>query len=127
MSSGADPNRGDNPNEVITGVLDSLRQSRTLLFDPCPRNIDLCRLTVAQCTRKIAKLLEGDRAGWNRGELMTSLLLVRGELSAITKLLDSAAAFRRDMLKVISAATRPHVVEFDAATDQKVRRVHVLG
>jgi hypothetical protein len=127
MSSGASPNSGDNPNQVIAGVLDSLRQSRTLLFDPCPRNIDLCRLAVAHCTRKIAKLLEGDRGGWNRRDLVASLLLVRGELGAITKLLDSAAAFRRDMLKVISEATRPNVVEIDAAADQKVRRVHVLG
>jgi hypothetical protein len=57
-------------------------------------------------------------------------LLVRGELSAIAKLLDSAAAFRRDMLKAISGATRPHVVEWTPplwTNDEKARRVHVLG
>ena len=44
--------------------------------------------------------MEGDRAAWNGSELKDALLKMRGELSAIAKLLDSAAAFRRDMLNV---------------------------
>jgi hypothetical protein len=122
---------GLSPDQVIAGVLDLLRQSRVLLLDPCPRNIDRCRLTVIQCAHRVGRLLEGDRAAWKSADLKASLLLVRAELGAIAKLLDSAAVFRRDMLKVISAATRPHVVEVDAdALDQraqKARGVHVLG
>jgi hypothetical protein len=128
------------PDQVIAGVLDSLRQSRALLLDPCPRNIDRCRLAITQSVHKVGKLLEGDgpdwkSPGWKSLALKNSLVLVRGELSAIAKLLDSAAVFRRDMLKVISSATRLHAVEMDTAPhqhdqdqhDQKVRRVHVLG
>jgi hypothetical protein len=119
------------PDQVIADVLDSLRQSRVLLLDPCPRNIDRCRLAITQSVHKVGKLIEGDRSAWKSPGLKASLLLVRGELSAIAKLLDSAAVFRRDMLRVISGATRPHVVELDAAAldrhDQKARRVHVLG
>jgi hypothetical protein len=128
MTSGANPG---SPDQVIAGVLDSLRQSRVLLHDPCPRNIDRCRLVITQCVHKVGKLLEGERAARKSSDLKRSLLLVRGELGAIAKLLDSAAVFRRDMLKVISNATRPHMVEPDAATpeqrDQKACRVHVLG
>jgi hypothetical protein len=116
------------PNQVIAGVLDSLRQSRTLLLDPCPQNIDCCRVAIAQCVNKVGNLMEGDRAAWNGRDLKASLLQVRGELGAIAKLLDSAAAFRRDMLKVISGASRrSHVIEIDAIPDEKARRVHVLG
>jgi hypothetical protein len=128
------------PDQVIAGVVDSLRQSRALLHDPSPRNIDRCRLVITQCAHKVGKLLEGDRAAWKGLDLKNSLLLVRGELSAIAKLLDSAAVFRRDMLKVISGATRLHAVEAvemdtaaldlrdqDQHDQQKVRRVHVLG
>lgn len=43
---------GSSPNRIIAGVLDSLRQSRALLLDPCPQNIDLCRSAVAQCVLK---------------------------------------------------------------------------
>jgi hypothetical protein len=118
---------GPDPDQVIAGVLESLRQSRALLLDPCPRNIDRCRLVITQSVHKVGRLLEGDRAAWKNPGLKDSLLQVRGELSAIAKLLDSAAVFRRDMLKVISGATRPHVVEIDAVSDQKVRRVHILG
>ena len=116
------------PNQVIAGVLDSLRQSRALLLDPCPQNIDCCRAAIAQCVNKVGTLMEGDRGAWKSRDLKVSLLQVRGELSAIAALLDSAAAFRRDMLKVISGAThRPHVIEIDTIPDQKARRVHVLG
>jgi hypothetical protein len=118
---------GVTPDQVIAGVLDSLRQSRVLLLDPCPRNIDRCRLAITQAVHKVGKLIEGDRSAWKSPDLRDSLLLVRGELSAISKLLDSAAAFRRDMLKAISVATLPHVVEIDAVSDQKARRVHILG
>jgi hypothetical protein len=126
---------GLSPDQVIAGVLDSLRQSRVLLHDPCPRNIDRCRMVITQCVHKISKIIEGDRAAWKSAGLKDSLLQVRGELSAIARLLDSAAVFRRDMLRVISGATRPHVVELGAAAapdqhdphDQKARRVHVLG
>jgi hypothetical protein len=124
MISGTNPG---SPDQVIAGVLDSLRQSRVLLHDPCPRNIDRCRLVITQCVHRVGKLLEGDRSTWNSPTLKASLVQVRGELSAIAKLLDSAAAFRRDMLKVISGATRPQVVKIDAIPDQKARRVHVLG
>jgi hypothetical protein len=92
------------PDQVIAGVLESLRQSRALLLDPCPRNIDRCRLAITQSVHKIGKLLEGDRAAWKSLDLKRSLVLVRGELSAIAKLLDSAAVFRRELLKVISSA-----------------------
>jgi hypothetical protein len=145
MSAGPDPGVSA-PDQVIAGVLDSLRQSRALLLDPCPRNIDRCRLAITQSVHKIGKLLEGDGPAWKSPawkslDLKNSLVLVRGELSAIAKLLDSAAVFRRDMLKVISGATRLHAVEHRAEMDtaafdlrdqdqrgqQKVRRVHVLG
>lgn len=75
---------------------------------------------------EVRQLAEGDRTGWDR-ELKLSLLLVRTELGAIAKLLDSAAAFHRDLLKVISGATPCQVVEINAPADQKARRVHVLG
>jgi hypothetical protein len=116
------------PNQVIAGVLDSLRQSRGLLLDPCPQNIDSCRVAIAHCVSKVGILIEGDRAAWKNPDLKTSLLQVRAELGAIAKLLDSAAAFRRDMLTAISGATRrPPIVEIDSVPDQKARRVHVLG
>jgi hypothetical protein len=59
-------------------------------------------------------------------DLRSSLLLVHGELNAITVLLDSAAAFRRDMLKAIADATSSKVVAIDAVPN-RVRHVHVLG
>jgi hypothetical protein len=131
MNSGSHPGvaaaTGLSPDRVIAGVLDLLRQSRVLLLDPCPRNIDRCRLTVMQCVHKVGRLVEGDRSAWNSRDLKASLLQVRTELSAIAKLLDSAAAFRRDMLTVISAATHPRASQTDPVPDQKARHVHVLG
>jgi hypothetical protein len=139
-ASGMNVEAGD-PNRVIAGVLDSLRQSRGLLLDPSPRNVDCCRVAVAQCTQTVGKLA-ADRAGWDRGQLTASLLLVRCELGAITELLDSAAVFRRDMLKAISDASRhaapialaarsdqfmPIDSHANQSADQKVPRVHVLG
>jgi len=121
MSPGADP------NAIAAGVLDTLGRSRALLLDPSPRNIDWCRLAISQSVQKIAGLMQGDRSRWNNNELRDSLLQIRAELSGISKLLDSAAALRRDRLKGISATTPSHVVEFDSEAVETVRRVHVLG
>lgn len=117
---------GDNPNQVIAGVLDTLRQSRAMLLDPSPRNIDSCRVAVAGCIARVSRLAETDRANWNSPALRDSLQLMQRELNGITALLDSAARFRRDMLKTISEATPSPVISIDAGSD-KVRHVHVLG
>jgi hypothetical protein len=117
---------GDNPRQVIAGVLDTLRQSRAMLLDPSPRNIDRCRAALASCIDAIKPIVEADCAGWSSRELEESLLLMRGELSAIMRLLDSAAVFRRNMLKVVSDATPRNVIAIDA-NPHKVRHVHVLG
>jgi hypothetical protein len=116
----------ESPNQVMAGVLSSLRQSRALLLDPSPQNIDCCRMAVSQCVQKVGHLVASDRATWNARELQPSLLLVQTELTAIAGLLDSAAVFRRDMMRTISVASLPKVVEIDSAP-QKVRHVHVLG
>ena len=115
------------PTEVITGVVDSLRQSRELLLDPSPRNVDCCRVAIAQCIQKVAGLMEGDRSRWNKHELRPPLLQIRGELGALSNLLNSAAAFRRGMLTAVSAAERPRAISADAGDVQTVPHVHLLG
>jgi hypothetical protein len=126
----------DNPSLIVAGVLETLRASVTLLLDPSPSSIDRCRNAVAQCVGKIAKLIESDRTGCDNRELRTALLLVRGELRAIQGLLDSAAAFKRNMLKAIAQATPATVFQpgaFQAtvqaidAAPKKAGCVHVLG
>jgi hypothetical protein len=116
---------GDDPSQAIARVLDTLRQSRALLLDPCPGNIDRCRAAIAHCVPTVANLAQTDRGRLNIGETRDGLLLVRRELGAIAGLLDSAAVFRRGMLKAISDATRPKVAEVETPA-QKVRHVHVL-
>lgn len=113
------------PEAAIAGVLEILRQSRALLLDPNPQNIDRCRAGVALCVRNFGRIADADLSASN-SHLAPSLLLVRRELSAIAQLLDSAAAFRRDMMRVTSQASRPQVVAIDASP-QKAGRVHVLG
>lgn len=115
------------PAEIIAAVLDTLRQSRNLLLDPSPRNIDWCRIAVSQCAHKIAGLMQRDRAQWDKNELSHALLRIRSELRAIANLLDSAAAYRRGMLSALSAANRPPVADLGPGTAQTVRGVHVLG
>lgn len=121
MTAGADP------GTVVAGVLDSLRQSRTLLLDPSPQNIDWCRMAISQSAQRIADLINGDRSRWNQQELTRSLLKIRSELNSISKLLDSAAAFRRNRMKGISGKTPVQAVEYDAEADEMVRHVHILG
>jgi hypothetical protein len=121
---------GDDPNHAIAGILETLRQSRAILLDPSPRNIDRCSSALASCIQKIGGIIEADRPmcenQLDNRDLRRSLLLVHGELNAITGLLDSAAAFRRDMLKAIAQATPSNVVPIDAVPN-RVRHVHVLG
>jgi hypothetical protein len=116
---------GLQPDKLIAGVLETLRQSRALLLDPTPQNIDRCRAGVALCVRNFGVIVDADRSG-SSSHLEPSLLLVRRELSAIAGLLDSAAVFHRNMMTVTSQASRPRVVEIDASP-QKAGRVHVLG
>jgi len=117
---------GDDPNQAIAGILETLRQSRAILLDPSPQNIDRCSSALAGCIQKIGGIIEADRSPQDNRDLRRSLLRVHGELNAITGLLDSAAAFRRDMLKAITEATPSNVVRIDAAPN-RVRHVHVLG
>ena len=118
---------GREPGPVMAEVLQTLRQSRALLHDPSPRNIDQCRTAIAQCVNNVAGLMGADRSGWNTHSLTQALLEVRSELSALAKLLDAAGAYRRDILKAISAAVHPPVSRIHDAAGQTVRRVHVLG
>jgi hypothetical protein len=118
---------GTDPHPVIAGVLDTLRQARKLLLDPSPRNIDACRVAVFQCVHKVVTVMESDRADWQKEALTNLLLDMRAELSAIAGLLDSAAAFRRNMLKAAPAATRILAIDIDPAATQTVPRVHMLG
>lgn len=118
---------GTDPITVVAGVLAVLRQSRALLLDPSPRNIDCCRVAISQSVHRIVDLMQGDRSQWNKKELSESLQQVRGELGGISNLLDSAAALHRNRLKGISASTPSPVVEFDGDAVETVRRVHILG
>jgi hypothetical protein len=118
---------GTDPSPVIAGVLDTLRQARSLLLDPSPQNIDVCRLSVFQCVHKLVAAMEGDRSDWQKKELTNLLLDMRSELSSISDLLDSAAAFRRNMLHRAPHSTRDLAADIDPAATQTVRRVHVLG
>lgn len=97
-----------------------------MLLDPSPRNIDRCRAALAGCIDRVKWIVEADRAKYNSGDMEDSMILMRGELTAIMRLLDSAALFRRDMLKAVSDATPKNVVAIDAGP-HKVRHVHVLG
>lgn len=115
------------PNEVIAGVLDALRQSRSLLIDPSPRNIDWCRVAISQCIHKIGGLMQADRSQWNKHELSDAVVQIRGELTAIAKLLDSAAAYRRGMLSALAAENRPLAIDPDPDASQTVPGVHVLA
>ena len=118
---------GTDPDSVIAAVLETLREARAALLDPSPRNIDWCRAAVSQSVQKVVSVMEGDRAAWNRDELRCSLLEMRRQLSAITTLLDSAAAFRRNMLKASQRTSPAQVAGIDAAFMETARRVHVLG
>jgi hypothetical protein len=118
---------GTDPSPVIAGVLDTLRQARSLLLDPSPRNIDACRLSIFQCVHKLVTAMEGDRADWPKKELTNLLLEMRSELSAISDLLDSAATFRRNMLIHAPRSTRTLAMDIDPAVTQTVGHVHVLG
>jgi hypothetical protein len=118
---------GTGPDRVIAAAFDTLRQSRDILLDPTPRNIDSCRAAISQCVQKIVDLMQGDSSVWNRDELRHSLFAVRRELGAVSNLLDSAAVFRRDMLKAVSGATRSRAIDINTAAPQTVARVHVLG
>jgi hypothetical protein len=118
---------GSDPSPVIAGVLDTLRQARSLLRDPSPQNIDVCRLSVFQCVHKLVTAMEGDRSDWQKTELTNLLLDMRSELSAISDLLDSAAAFRRNMLHAAPRSTHTLAIDVDPGATQTVRLVHVLG
>ena len=111
---------------VIAGVLDTLRESRLLLLDPSPQNIDRCRSAIGHCVRKVSEIFDADRSAWNSSDLHSYLVEIRGELKAIEGLLDTAAAWRRDLLSVMSAASRARVVDISDGV-RKAGRVHVLG
>jgi hypothetical protein len=115
------------PDRLIADSLDSLKRSRLLLLDPNPQSIDYCRIVMTQCTATIEGLIrDPNQLSTASPAFTTSLKLVRKELGAIAGLLDSAAAFRRDMLKVTCEATPTPAIPIDAS-GTKARRVHVLG
>ncbi len=118
---------GTDPSPVIAGVLETLRQARRLLLDPSPQNIDVCRLSIFQCVHKLVTAMEGDRSAWPKTELTNLLLDMRSELSAIADLLDSAAAFRRNMLIHVPRSTRTLAIDIDPSATQTVSRLHMLG
>jgi hypothetical protein len=120
-------NSETNPDQLIADSLESLRQCRLLLLDPSPQSIDYCRIVMAQCTERIEGLIRDPNLVLStNGAFTSSLRLIRRELGAIAGLLESAAAFRRDMLRVTCGATPAPVVPIDAP-GIKARRVHVLG
>jgi hypothetical protein len=84
-------------------------------------------MAISQSVQHVVNAMQGDRSAWNKKELKNLLLGVRQELNAIDSLLDSAAAFRRNMLKAASSVTGPPVIDTGAAAAQTVRHVHVLG
>jgi len=118
---------GSDPNKAIAGVLDTLRRSRKFLLDPTPRNVDLCSAVLSQCVQKIVNLMEGDHLACDYDKLRLSLLNVRAETSAIAGLLDSAAAFRRDMLRAESIAPHQPPIVIETAAARTVFRLHILG
>ncbi|HVY92884.1 MAG TPA: hypothetical protein VHA14_09055 [Bryobacteraceae bacterium] len=88
----------------IAAVLAALRDARGLLADPAPANIDRCCSALAQGVSVMRSLLAQNAAPAGGG-IQPSLHLVRAETAAISNLLDSAAAFRRNVLRAISGTS----------------------
>lgn len=120
----------DQPDQLIAGVLDSLRGAREFLLDPSPQNIDCCRMIMGQCAERMAGLVQCPQLASYAGEnFANSIRLVRDELSTIAGLLTSAATFRRDLLRAMRGAVQA-AIPIDNPSQKhpaaKVRRVHVL-
>ncbi|HXJ41515.1 MAG TPA: hypothetical protein VNH18_19710 [Bryobacteraceae bacterium] len=121
----APPPAEPNPDRLILNVLDSLKRARALLLDPAPQNIDCCRMIVAQCVHGMTELVNDTRPE-TRGHSITSVRLVRDELHSIAALLESAADFRRDILRVMTAAAPAPVIPM-GTPGKKAPGVQLLG
>lgn len=117
---------GASPEQSIASVLDSLRRARVFLLDPGPRNIDCCRMIMAQCAEQTRDLIRNAAILRSAGrDFRESIELMRKELGVITALLASAAGYRRGMLQAMRAAAGP-AAELPGNCAEKAQRVHVL-
>jgi hypothetical protein len=127
-------NASPDSDRLIVHVLDSLKRARRLLLDPSPQNLDCCQALVSQCVEQIAGLSKDRGVKVHATQRLTSQVRqIQQELNSIARLLDSAAAFRRDLLRVISKATQgatapeqTGIAQIDTE-EEKARRLHVPG
>jgi hypothetical protein len=127
-------NTAPNPDQSIAQVLEKLKQARRLLLDPSPQNVDCCQALVYQCFEQAASLLKDPHVRSLATEsLISQIRAIQEELNSIARLLDSAATFRRDLLRVISkvtpaeTATEPAEAAVNGAGEEKARRLHRRG
>ena len=133
---------GASPDQSIADVLESLSQSRALLLDPSPQNIDHCQVMMGQCAERLAEFVQDPDFAARAGDrFIADVHKVRSELASLSGLLNAAAAFRRDMLTAMRNAAdsvtpciapriTPGVVTAGVipadASGKKAHRVHIL-
>lgn len=101
------PNNSETPGVSAAAIADDLRELRELLTDPSPANIDRCRAVLSRGVVRLNGAAASFRETGNAAGMEKSLLSIRTELNAVASLLDSAATFRRDILRIVAATCCP--------------------
>ena len=108
--------------QSVAGAGEALAQARRLLCEPTPRNLELCcgAMAAAQeqlrdLRRQVTESHPGDRA------LCVIARQLRGELDAITILLERSARYHANLLEKMLAASRPAALYVVPAPTPRLR------